>query len=90
MSHSKGTWKYVADFSAIVRHTKHEVVMVADFGKIDNHVADAKLMAESQELLKAAKQALEIFEGEWPSDDEIMGPVMKEFQALINKAEGVA
>jgi hypothetical protein len=41
------------------------------------------------ELLKAVRQALEIFDGEWPNDDEIMGPVMKEYQALINKAKEV-
>ena len=47
-----------------------------------------RLREEEQELLKAVKQALEIFEGEWPIDDEVMGPVMIEYKALITKIEG--
>lgn len=50
--------------------------------------ANAHLIATTPELLKATKQALEIFEGEWPEDDEIMGPVMTAYRALINRAEG--
>ena len=47
-----------------------------------------RLREENDELLKAVKQALEIMDGEWPIDDEVIGPVMIEFNALITKIEG--
>lgn len=45
------------------------------------------VISTSPDLLKACKNALDIFEGEWPIDDEVMGAVMLEFKALINKAD---
>lgn len=50
--------------------------------------ANVNLIASAPELLEACKNALDIFEGEWPKDDEVMGEVMTNFKDLISKAGG--
>ena len=54
----------------------------------DCHAKRERAIDVAPELLGAAKEALEIFKGEWPEDDEVMGPVMIKYQDLINKIEG--
>ena len=82
----KSSWVHPAkweDNSCVLRVEHKDSSLAAEFTKELVRRWDAYSL-----LLKAVKQALEIFDGEWPDDDEIMGPVMEEYQALINKAEG--
>ena len=97
MKHTKGIWyttgkSYNDQPQISEERTGKTIALCYSLGEDQDGTteaeANAHLIAAAPKLLKAVAQALEIFDGEWPIDDEIMGPVMKEYQALINEAEG--
>ncbi|MCK5610701.1 hypothetical protein KAR91_53000 [Candidatus Pacearchaeota archaeon] len=63
MGHTKGTWKYYKDFSAVCAVKGHNLISIADFGKsgvyeTEEREANAHLIAASPELLEACKLIL--------------------------------
>ena len=67
---------------------KEEEFMCSECGEWFLLDSNAHLIAAAPELLRELKRAYEVIEGEYPSDDEIAGPVMESVKAAINKAEG--
>ena len=55
---------------------------------IDLRQANLNLMKENYELLKALREAVEIIEDEYGTEDEVMGPVLIKYRALIYRLEG--
>ena len=60
MKHTLGPWKYSSDLSAIVfiDVQQHKIKVIADFGKIEHHTENARLIAAAPDLYFACRAAL--------------------------------
>lgn len=85
---SQTPWKYDPEVSAIVTIDidAHKVRAIADFGKIDDHEDDARLMARSQDLLAALEVAVQVMRDH--NIDESMAGEFEIFTDVIAAAKG--
>lgn len=89
--HSPAPWRY-APFGlqpAVVDATGGFICQVSRHpGAPGLGEANARLIAAAPDLLKALTAALEVIEGEYPSDDYIAAPIMSQCRAAIAQAKG--
>ena len=67
MKYTPGPWKYSSDLSAIVVIEDHKIKAIADFGKIEHHEENAKLIEDAPTMkayIKYVEEYLSI--GEFP------------------------
>jgi len=95
MKHTLGPWKYSSDLSAIVfiDVQQHKIKVIADFGKIEHHTENARLIAAAPDLLEACKNLMASYEDLHPTlfEDENLEfspEIMMARQAIAKATKG--